>query len=283
MFDDLKISNDHPQPTNASKCKLCNKKQKLYCSFCGVGENHPFLKLPITAEIYRHPSESKLKSTACHLKILTGNEVYEYDGLERLKGLDPTTTCLLYPSDEALEVSELPPSIKNLIVIDGTWRQAKQVLKDIKTLKFHHVKIKNQKTRFWRFQNLSENYLATIEAIYYFFVEYYEAFESNGSPYDGRYDNLLFYFKLNYDLIQDYYNNNRQKQFTRQHRFADSFISYRESEKTDSDFDETKLAVNNQDLSLVIQANDLDDEYAPNFDQGAQDLEAVQYLSISQP
>jgi hypothetical protein len=80
---------------------------------------------------------------------------------------------------------------------------------------------------------LSENYLATIEAIYYLYREYAEAYEMDGKPYDGRYDNLLFYFKFFYNLIQHKYRNGTMK-YT--HRQREGYIEY-DGEKGNSEKD----------------------------------------------
>ncbi|KAJ3346280.1 hypothetical protein HDU91_007089, partial [Kappamyces sp. JEL0680] len=68
-------------------------------------------------------------------------------------------------------------------------------------------------------------------AIYFFFREYHQAFFEGAEPYDGRYDDLLFYFKLKYDLIQEYYKARPGKPFTKRHTLADSFINYDDHSK----------------------------------------------------
>jgi hypothetical protein len=74
---------------------------------------------------------------------------------------------------------------------------------------------------------LSDNHLATIEAIYYLYREYAEAFEMKGSLYDGRYDNLLFYFKFFYNMIQNKYRKEK-KPYT--HRQRKGYIEYDEND-----------------------------------------------------
>jgi hypothetical protein len=67
---------------------------------------------------------------------------------------------------------------------------------------------------FWRHQkNTPLSYLATIEAIYYFFVDLYNITEEKLcekteciNKYDGRYDNLLFFFKHTYNNVRKLYN-----------------------------------------------------------------------------
>jgi hypothetical protein len=108
------------------------------------------------------------------------------------------------------------------LVIDGTWRQAKAMALNCTALR--KVRIPPHETLFWRFQKLDKSYLATIEAIYWLFVEYHNSYES--TEYDGRYDNLLFYFKLNYDIIQAHYKNNPQKKFTAKHANCETYINY---------------------------------------------------------
>lgn len=61
-------------------------------------------------------------------------------------------------------------------------------------------------TFFWRHQKHAEKCLATCEAIYYFFKEYEQALaEAKGGKeiyaYDGKFDNLLFYFTLQFKTI----------------------------------------------------------------------------------
>lgn len=56
-----------------------------------------------------------------------------------------------------------------------------------------HVKIGRQKTMFWRFQQYGDEYLATIEAIFHFYREYCEIYETVDHVYDGRYDAFLYY------------------------------------------------------------------------------------------
>jgi len=70
------------------------------------------------------------------------------------------------------------------------------------------VKIDEQKTLFWRYQDVGEECLATIEAIYYFYKEFVT--KQSGS-YDGECDDLLYYYSFMYNLIQDRYKTQNKK------------------------------------------------------------------------
>jgi len=43
-------------------------------------------------------------------------------------------------------------------------------------------------------QELGKQFLCTLEAIYYFLLEHFEATHGADTPYDGRYDDLLLFF-----------------------------------------------------------------------------------------
>ena len=63
-------------------------------------------------------------------------------------------------------------------------------------------------TFFWRYQpeGMGEDHLATLEAIYYFYREHWDAtHKDDGGLYDGRYDNLLFFYSHMYKIIQARY------------------------------------------------------------------------------
>ncbi len=74
-------------------------------------------------------------------------------------------------------------------------------------MKLKKVKIKTEKTAFWRYQTIAETNLSTIEALYFFFRDYDVAFncKNDYKKYDGKYDNLLYYYVFNYWLIQKIY------------------------------------------------------------------------------
>lgn len=148
-------------------------------------------------------------------------------------------------------------SFDKLLIVDGTWRQASNMARNNPELRnIRKVIIRSQKTLFWRYQNRDENHLATIEALYYFLMEYYETYEipseikdntdntvnnpnnlddigkaSNHEErkgdyfYDGRYDNILWYFKYYYEFIQETYRKQKgKKHFTSRQRAG--YIKY---------------------------------------------------------
>ncbi|KAJ3282459.1 DTW domain-containing protein 1 [Borealophlyctis nickersoniae] len=145
---------------------------------------------------------------------------------EDLKAVDyenPERILLLFPSEKAVPLEKIDrSSFDRLIVLDGTWRQAKSMTKALGGHRFKHVKIQSQKTLFWRYQPFDEYHLSTIEAFYWFFRDFHAAYEPS-VPYDGRYDNLLFYFKQQYELIQSVYQNSGRS-FTGKKLDADVYI-----------------------------------------------------------
>ena len=118
-------------------------------------------------------------------------------------------------------------------MIDGTWSQAKQICKNTPILqKMQRVTIAPRKTHFWRYQNVDDFHLATIEAIYYLYREFGETYEA---PYAGTYDNLLFYYKFFYDMIQDSYQS-KPKRFSKRHQQKD-YIKYDKGNETPENVD----------------------------------------------
>ncbi|CAO3637162.1 unnamed protein product [Cunninghamella blakesleeana] len=92
------------------------------------------------------------------------------------------------------------------------------------------ITIEPRQTYFWRFQQKSDNHLATIEAIYYIYREYADAYETSSSlEYHGQYDNLMFYYKFFYNLIQDKYRKNHDRTFNRRHK--KDYIKYEDGKE----------------------------------------------------
>ncbi|EDV92683.1 GH18899 [Drosophila grimshawi] len=134
--------------------------------------------------------------------------------------------------------------IKRAVFIDSTWNQSRSIYADERVRGLRTVVLQNRLSQFWRHQRGSPRwYLATIEAIHQFLLEVHvNAWGLNGayrgldnleitdgfhqlakplttseapaecvtpeSPYNGQYDNLLYFFANMYDLIHKYYDHN---------------------------------------------------------------------------
>ncbi|CAB4401824.1 unnamed protein product [Rhizophagus irregularis] len=216
-FDSFKISSTAILDTlnTRSFCPKCTRSMKYFCYWCYqvVGcqrSDVPYLELPIKIDVIKHIKELE--------------EIPKYENPDRL--------LLLFPGPDSKTLNEIPrDSFDKLLVVDGTWQQASSLTKFTEELKnIRKVTINPQKTLFWRYQNKSENYLATIEALYYFLKEYYVTYESitdNENSYNGKYDDLLWYYKYFYEFIQSSYRNDKgKKHFTTRHR--QGYIKYDE-------------------------------------------------------
>lgn len=131
--------------------------------------------------------------------------------------------------------------IKKAVFIDSTWNQSRGIYKDDRVKSLKPVILQNRCSQFWRHQKGSPRwYLSTIEAIHQFLLEvhvnawglntHYKGLENleldDGfykttpiiespadnyrleAPYNGQYDNLMFFFANMYDLIHKYYDHN---------------------------------------------------------------------------
>jgi DTW domain-containing protein YfiP len=64
-------------------------------------------------------------------------------------------TVLLFPSPTSKPISEMNiDSIKHVLVVDGTWKQAKSLIHWVTShVDIPHVRISRQNTLFWRYQS----------------------------------------------------------------------------------------------------------------------------------
>jgi hypothetical protein len=189
----------------------------------------------------KHEQELDSKSTAIHAKLLAPSQIYIHqfhrtaiipvassessssDLVEEITA-NSAAYVILFPDETAVELKDLSvdefSQIRNVIVIDGTWSQAAAINRTDPYSRLRRIKINpNLRTVFWRYQDLGEHCLSTIEAIYYFMREFLEAQQTfNRVDYDGRYDNLLYFFSFFYHLIQRSYNSNPDRKYTSRHR-----------------------------------------------------------------
>ncbi|RKP37609.1 DTW domain-containing protein, partial [Dimargaris cristalligena] len=212
-------------------CSNCKKMVRFFCYHCQCLVNEgdrariPQVKLPVKLDILKHHHEKDGKSTAVHAKILAPEDttIYSYPN-NPITIDDPSRCLLLFPGPDAHTLEQIDPqSFDRVIVIDGTWKQARAMARtspELNTLR--KVTIRPRTTCFWRFQQDDDAHMATIEAIYFLYREYYEAYLSSASPNLTAtamdYDNLLFYFKYFYRMIQNIYRANRKKTYCRRHQ-----------------------------------------------------------------
>ena len=95
-----------------------------------------------------------------------------------------------------------------IVFIDSTWNQCYKISQDPRIKDLPQVIINSRSTLFWRYQaGKPKEYLSTIEAIYYLCVDYQEIIL--GEEHDGKFDNLLFFFKFMYEKIHELYQENQ--------------------------------------------------------------------------
>jgi len=157
-----------------------------------------------------HPLELKSKSTAIHAKILSPETVniYPSTGFPDYAA-DPDGVLLLFPSKNAKSINDIDLSkCTRVVVIDCTWNQVNAIVKDPKLQGLQTVKLQAHKTTFWRYQFKSDEFLATIEAIYYLYRELWTA--THEGSYRGELDDLLFFYAYFYKMIQKRYKDRKQ-------------------------------------------------------------------------
>ncbi|EKE37003.1 DTW domain containing protein [Entamoeba nuttalli P19] len=231
FFNKLKLSSKEPLE-KADKggritCPLCHKKMKYYCYYCrrGLIPELPQVNLPIKLDIIHHPTEKVAKSTALTACIVAKDDTQWIEFPNEIPQYDPNETILLFPSPDAKRLSDFDDlkKYKRMVCIESVWYKANAVL--------NHPNIKNlpkaiicaEETLFWRYQNISNTNLSTIEAIYYFYRDYYTCM--NGK-YNGECDDLLYFFTHIYHRVQDFYNEHPDKTFIHK----DGYIQYKTPE-----------------------------------------------------
>eukprot|EP00040_Diaphanoeca_grandis_P025770 m.143245 g.143245 ORF g.143245 m.143245 type:complete len:288 (-) comp30305_c0_seq1:202-1065(-) len=217
FFDGLKLNRVALEALSGEKlktraqCPMCKSSRMYYCYDCHVlvnlqlGQDIPSVNLPIKVDVIKHANERNSKSTAVHAKLVAPTHVTIHTFPEIPEFEDRDSTVLLYPCEEAVDLSEVEyRSIKRVVFVDSTWSQCGDIVSDSRLSGLRRVKISSVTTKFWRPQyKKPDTYLATIEAIYHVFKEYARAFEC--PEYDGRYDGLLFMFTHTFNLIQKRY------------------------------------------------------------------------------
>merc|ERR1711962_1246373 len=126
-----------------------------------------------------------------------------------------------------------------IVFIESTWNQAHSIFIDERLQRLKRIQLHDYETHFWRYQRgKPTTYLATIEAIYWFFVEFDKNFSnttacsasssspsaSSSSPSASgprRFDNLLFFFAYMHSKIFTMYDGRLKVTEERRQRLAE--------------------------------------------------------------
>ncbi|XP_005376748.1 PREDICTED: DTW domain-containing protein 1 isoform X1 [Chinchilla lanigera] len=151
------------------------------------------------ALIFPGPQSISIKDISLHLQKRTQNKG-KTDDLER-----PSIKRKKTEEQESCDFSDgkcKGTTLKRVIFIDSTWNQTNKIVTDERLQGLLQVELKTRKTCFWRHQKgKPDTFLSTIEAIYYFLVDYHT--DILKERYKGQYDNLLFFYSFMYQLIKN--------------------------------------------------------------------------------
>lgn len=150
------------------------------------------------ALIFPGPKSVSIKDIPFHLQRRTGHNI-------RGKNDNPNTPSIKRKKTEEQGLSDSKcqdMTLKRIVFIDSTWNQTNKIVTDERLQGLLQVELKTRKTCFWRHQKgKPDTFLSTIEAIYYFLVDYHT--DVLKDEYNGQYDNLLFFYSFMYRLIKN--------------------------------------------------------------------------------
>ncbi|XP_032273439.1 DTW domain-containing protein 1 [Phoca vitulina] len=150
------------------------------------------------ALVFPGPKSVSVKDISFHLQKRIQNNV-------KGKNDDPDKPFIKRKKTEEQDLNDSnsqDTTLKKIIFIDSTWNQTNKIFTDERLQGLLQVELKTRKTCFWRHQKgKPDTFLSTIEAIYYFLVDYHT--DILKEKYQGQYDNLLFFYSFMYQLIKN--------------------------------------------------------------------------------
>ncbi|XP_006500195.1 tRNA-uridine aminocarboxypropyltransferase 1 isoform X2 [Mus musculus] len=192
------------QQSGRSRCRQCGGSRMFYCYTCCVPVgNVPTEQIPCVQVVlvFPGPQSISIEDVSFHLQ-----KRIESKGRNKADNLDVPPRKLKRTTDEEgwdlHESTRQGPELKRVVFIDSTWSQTNQIASDERLRELLQVELRTRKTCFWRHQKgKPDTFLSTIEAIYYFLVDYHSAVQKE--KYRGQYDNLLFFYSFMYRLIKN--------------------------------------------------------------------------------
>lgn len=214
-------------PSRLTQCKRqtcgdCNRSAHLYCPRCKVATLPPAFQvppvaLPVNVDIIHHPQENTNKSTSIHACVLSPAHCRMLEFPKGVPEYDPSETVLLYPTEDATFMEDVKPeslrNIKRILVIESTWQKGQVVAAHPHLKALRKIRIRNRESTFWRYQELGNQFLSTLEAIYYTQIDFYNAAhaseekkeETAVQAYNGQFDDLMLFYAHNHALIAQRY------------------------------------------------------------------------------
>lgn len=221
-------------------CAGCEKSRRYWCADCEelLVPDAPVVKLPLRVEILQARAEVPQRSTAQHVSMLCPADAKVWrpfpdcvDEFEKivLRGREAGTVALLYPDEGALTPEEAAvqlPMLSTLVVVDAKWHKSVSMAQYPAFRQLPRIRLSSptdgtQRTsNFWRYsptkgagsqmfnQSIVSSLLATVEAIHCFMSSYGVA---KGLALPGDYDDLLWLFAHNHNLVRRVYEENPGK------------------------------------------------------------------------
>ena len=200
---DARISSRVESGPERVVCARCRRPKRVcYCAALQPVDNDT----PVV--ILRHPRERKIAVGTAHMAQLSLTRAEVWTALDftndgRLQRLCETSRPhILYPGPDAKDVHDITPGeVGSLIVIDGTWPQAKKLLKlnpglrDLPQVRFNPARASEYQVR----RQPADHCVSTIEALFYIL----SAIEPNGQ----RFENLLSPFRRMVEMQVDHVEN----------------------------------------------------------------------------
>lgn len=172
-------------------------------------------------------------------------EEAEKGGVEKESSTATTTASSSSSSSDSSSLNE-PPKKKirlsalrydSVVFIESTWNQAHSIFIDERLQKLRRIQLSDYETHFWRYQRgKPTTFLSTIEAIYWFYVEFDQhfgeslpssspsftpSFSSSSSSTTKQFDNLLFFFSYMHSKIFKMYDGKLKVTEERRQRLAE--------------------------------------------------------------
>uniref|UniRef100_A0ABI7Y7S4 tRNA-uridine aminocarboxypropyltransferase 1 n=1 Tax=Felis catus TaxID=9685 RepID=A0ABI7Y7S4_FELCA len=149
------------------------------------------------ALVFPGPKSISIKDLSFHLQKRIQNNVRDKNDPEK-----PSVKRKKTEEQDLNDSKGQDTTLKKIIFIDSTWNQTNKIFTDERLQGLLQVELKTRKTCFWRHQKgKPDTFLSTIEAIYYFLVDYHT--DILKEKYQGQYDNLLFFYSFMYQLIKN--------------------------------------------------------------------------------